>query len=234
MLTGPEDRSDTIWAPPQLLSKLPTDGLVEIKTIPSGRRTPDLPTAKSITFARVLTPRSVLKRYDDAVHEGLQRYFEDRQRLVRTGDVIGVAVPDISEDSMTTSSQPRYLEYFVVRQVASQPLKPLDEDFVASVSSRCRSGELGCWMDSRRTRVEVMGSEHLPPLPGSKSWWGIRESFRAICLMVHLLNFVSSSSQSIKPRASLRIYPPNTGCGAHANSCCSWRTRPDLGHRCTR
>lgn len=149
--------------------------MVEIKPIPSGRRTPDLPIAKSITFARILTPRSVLKRYDDAVHQALQRYFEDQQRLVRTGDTIGVAVPEISDDG-TSSAHSRYLEYFVIRQVASQPLKSLEEDFAASVSSRCRSGELGCWMDPRRTRVEVVGSEHSAALPGGKAWWGIRES----------------------------------------------------------
>lgn len=71
---------------------------------------------------------------------------------------------------------PHYLEYFVISKVTSQPIIPLEDDFTSSVSSRCRSGEFGCWMDPRRTRVEVVGSQNLLGLPGSKAWWDLRKS----------------------------------------------------------
>lgn len=107
---GSDPADHMIWISPQLLRCIlgprssnasnsnPTK--LNLQAIPSGRRTPALPIAKGITLARVLTPRTVTKQYDEAVHLGLQRYFETERpckRLVHNGDIIGIPVKRMSE-----------------------------------------------------------------------------------------------------------------------------------------
>lgn len=70
---------------------------------------------------------------------------------------------------------PLDLVYFVVTYMTYDPLSALETDFSTSVSSRCRAGELGCWVDSSLTKMTTQGLEHGRGISGSKSYWDIRK-----------------------------------------------------------
>jgi peroxin-6 len=76
---------------------------VVLTPIPSGHRLPALPSATSLTLARVASPQSLEKRFEPAFNRSLRAFFEDSRgkcrRLLRNGDVIAVSVPEIPVDT---------------------------------------------------------------------------------------------------------------------------------------
>jgi peroxin-6 len=72
--------------------------MILLHPIPSGHRTPALPVAKYITLARIATPWSVDKRYEDRFTRGLRSHFEREQgvgsRLIKQGDVVAVPISE--------------------------------------------------------------------------------------------------------------------------------------------
>lgn len=55
---------------------------------------PPLPTAASLTLARVASPHSVNKLYQPLFLEGLKEYFQSRKRVVKLGDLIAVGIEE--------------------------------------------------------------------------------------------------------------------------------------------
>jgi len=63
-----------------------------IQPSPFGQRTPPIPTAQSITVAKVASPVTTQRKYQPIILRALRKYFEGRRRLLRKGDLIAVAV----------------------------------------------------------------------------------------------------------------------------------------------
>ena len=162
-----------------------------------GARQPTLPTARTITLARIATTTGVDKRYERAWLKGLQSYFDpklrngedDSRRLVKRGDVISIPVwidkPIASDETLENAEGedseeaephvPTDLAYFIVTALSYEPLVPLDQDFRSSISSKARAGELGCWVDvgeKGETRMVLTGLERsrVARRAADKSW----------------------------------------------------------------
>jgi peroxin-6 len=149
---------------------------VTVSPTPFGARRPALPTARSMTVARVATAEGVDKRFERAWLAGLRKHFAQRDadgervtRLVRRGDVISVPVwadkplaegediednedADDDDDDDTPANalrnKPAALAYFIVTALSFDPLVPPEDDFSWSTGSKARAGELGCWVDA--------------------------------------------------------------------------------------
>lgn len=61
---------------------------------------PPLPTASSVTLARLASPASTNKLLQAQVVQSLRRWFDGGMRVLKVGDVIGVGVGefDVRED----------------------------------------------------------------------------------------------------------------------------------------
>lgn len=151
---------------------------------PFGARQPTLPTAKTITLARVATTEGADKRYERSWLKGIKASFVDDQTtagsssLVKRGDLIAIPIAigrilvdddeeaDESSDSGADSDSAvvanTSVAYFAVTSLSFDPLVPLEEDFEASTTSQARAGELGCWVDvgeEGQTRMVLTGME---------------------------------------------------------------------------
>jgi hypothetical protein len=65
-----------------------------------------------------------------------------------------------------------------------EPLLPLEEDFVSSISSRARAGEFGCWIDVEKTRMMTISVQHGKSIPGMDSWFGLGKLFNTCTRLV--------------------------------------------------
>ena len=63
---------------------------VTLHATPFGARRPSIPTAKTITIARIASPITTNRVYQAYFLQSLQEYFQDHPRLVKNGDVIVV------------------------------------------------------------------------------------------------------------------------------------------------
>lgn len=83
---------------PQLLHNITSDNPnapaheVSLRPSPFGSGKPAIPTARSVTIARVASPISTDRAYQPLFLRALQDYFKDTTRLVKQGDVITVAI----------------------------------------------------------------------------------------------------------------------------------------------
>lgn len=63
---------------------------VSLRSSPFGSRQPTIPVARSITIARVASPITVDRRYQNLCLSALKSYFETTRRLVKNGDIIAL------------------------------------------------------------------------------------------------------------------------------------------------
>jgi peroxin-6 len=68
---------------------------ISIQPCPFGQRTPPIPTAQSITVARVASPVTTQRKYQPIILRALRKYFDGERRLLTKGDLIAVPV-DVS------------------------------------------------------------------------------------------------------------------------------------------
>lgn len=68
---------------------------ISIQPCPFGQRTPPIPTAQSITVARVASPVTMQRKYQQILLRALRKYFDGKRRLLKKGDLIAVPV-DVS------------------------------------------------------------------------------------------------------------------------------------------
>ncbi|EAU88281.2 TER94-PB [Coprinopsis cinerea okayama7 len=155
---------------------------------PFGSHRPFIPTARAITIARVASPFSINKVYQDSFLAGLKAHFDQTQRLVKQGDIIAVPIeasrsrwvhdaddaasnPDsLGPLPLDSSSNKHTLVYFMITNVeydildTSSPSHPSPQDLYLGG----QMGELGCWVDPSVTRIMQTGIEHSRiPDPGS-------------------------------------------------------------------
>ena len=65
---------------------------IRLRSSPFGSRRPAIPTAKSLTIARIASPFSMDRAYQTAIFRALERYFKETIRLVKQGDIVALKV----------------------------------------------------------------------------------------------------------------------------------------------
>jgi len=94
--------SDTVFGPPTTIHLLPS---------PFGSYQPPIPTARTLTVARVASPLSINRAYQDLFLSSLKGYFEVARRLIKRGDVIGIPIDtDLSRSARKIDSGDHQIE----------------------------------------------------------------------------------------------------------------------------
>lgn len=65
---------------------------VHIRPSPFGSSNPAIPTARTVTVARVASPASINRQYQQLFLNSLKSYFDLGRRLVKPGDLLAVAI----------------------------------------------------------------------------------------------------------------------------------------------
>ncbi|RXW18100.1 hypothetical protein EST38_g7753 [Candolleomyces aberdarensis] len=183
-------KSGTLKASPVLLhnicgqdsSESPTqaDNAVKLRPSPFGSHRPFIPTARTITVARVASPLSISRQYQHAFLSGLKSYFEGARRLVKQGDLIAVAID--SDSSRWTQEKAEGesgdgelqlapidldghpnsngLVFFMITNVEYEILADNSGVDSQDMFLGSRMGELGCFVDPEVTRIVQAGLEH--------------------------------------------------------------------------
>jgi hypothetical protein len=90
------DFSGAIYTSPIIIFNLSKDGprqepqQVTLHATPFSSRRPTLPTARTVTIARVASPISTSRIFQSQFLESLQNHFQGRPRLLKQGDVIAL------------------------------------------------------------------------------------------------------------------------------------------------
>ncbi|VDB88628.1 unnamed protein product [Peniophora sp. CBMAI 1063] len=160
---------------------------VYLQPLPSSLRTRTLPTAQSVTIARVASKVSVNKLYQPLVLDALKAHFSSGRRLVRQGDLIVVrvdlqrahllsALPDgehlNSAAGSSANSNAEELVYFAVTNVDCRSQLNGHANGYSELSVGYGSGELGCWVDVQETRMVQTGVEHAR-VPDAAAYMGL-------------------------------------------------------------
>ncbi|KAI7944394.1 hypothetical protein MJO28_010089 [Puccinia striiformis f. sp. tritici] len=72
--------------------------------LPSHLSDPSLPTIRSLTLARLASPQALTKSYQPSFLCALKKYFENKLRVLRDGDIIAIAIDQ--DSARFTDSQP--------------------------------------------------------------------------------------------------------------------------------
>ena len=70
----------------------PQPPLLHIRSSPFGSFAPAIPIARSITIARVASPISTNRQYQQLFTESLKSYFEGTKRLLKQGDLVAISI----------------------------------------------------------------------------------------------------------------------------------------------
>lgn len=65
---------------------------ISVHPSPFGSGQPTIPTARSVTLARVASPLSVDRTYQPLFLQSLKTYFDSIPRLVKQGDIIAIGL----------------------------------------------------------------------------------------------------------------------------------------------
>ncbi|KAJ6611778.1 P-loop containing nucleoside triphosphate hydrolase protein [Mycena sp. CBHHK59/15] len=91
-------QSGTVRGPPILLHKY---------ALPFGSGRPAIPIAKAVTIARIASPISIDRTYQQSFLRSLKGYFNNRKRLVKQGDLIAVGIDSDAVGQNTDELEPR-------------------------------------------------------------------------------------------------------------------------------
>ncbi|KAJ3851183.1 AAA-domain-containing protein [Lentinula lateritia] len=161
---------------PVLLYNLIQGTLSSISLHPSpfGSREPSIPIAHSVTIARVASPLSINKAYQNSFLEALKTHFTLGKRLIKQGDIVVVGIDtdsitrqgDDSEIDLVnakfpaTPTRPNEVVFFMITNVEYKV--PPNDNSNPTVDTYFGStvGELGCWFDPDSTRMVQAGVDH--------------------------------------------------------------------------
>ncbi|GAA5840290.1 hypothetical protein JCM11251_006686 [Rhodosporidiobolus azoricus] len=191
--------SPSLYLPPPLLlnllgpasfSSAPTPSIL-LHSAPSVSPTlpPPLPTASSLTLARLASPHSVNKLYQPLFLDGLKEYFSSRRRVVKRGDVIAVAIEedrvrffgegkegaDEEIDLPALSSAPSAVVHFRITTLTVDPPSPrlsATDSSATELDFAIEQGKLGCVVDPKVTKLVQTGVER-GRVPDAAGWLGI-------------------------------------------------------------
>lgn len=65
---------------------------ISLHPSPFGSREPSIPIAHSVTVARVASPLSINKTYQNSFLEALKTHFTLGKRLIKQGDIVAVGI----------------------------------------------------------------------------------------------------------------------------------------------
>ncbi|KAF1949431.1 AAA-domain-containing protein [Byssothecium circinans] len=150
------------------------------------------PSAKEVTLLKLSTPLSSERLLQPSLFAALKDYFEQKRRIVKTGDLIGVAIDEYlgravfqnaNEDEPTSDellSRPRTGEgekYATAESHSPKVVTWFKIGNVTSSSTEPREGdELDMWggvvrVDAASTKMEMNGSEQgKTPAPLNSTW----------------------------------------------------------------
>lgn len=192
---------------PMLLHNLCPHGCRQLvlRVSPYGTRDPGVPTAKSITLARVASPFSVHRRYEPLFIDALHEYFGSSKRLVKGGDIIPLRINvDRSLDPHHTLRPGDFTRnvthncsdvpvYFVVRNVDYETVAVQTHGQPFSVS------HIGCFVDANVTKIIQVGVEQIR-VPDIYDYYELCwVSFRLFLLLA--LTFLSGHARVALPAA---------------------------------
>ncbi|OJD20897.1 hypothetical protein ACJ73_07766 [Blastomyces percursus] len=203
-------------------------GIVQSKS--SSSKTP--PVAKEVTLLKISTPLSMDRSLQPALFAGLKRHFESTQRLVKSGDLIGISVdegigktifsstkgPEPSEDDDVTAqlgfspasqSRPQNalrkvgVAWFRVSQVVSAPVEGL-----ATGSEDEQWGGVAV-IDTSSTRMVQAGSE-ISTIPGTlhngwEYWLGVKPLPKPCSDIGKSRSFVTEAPKMFVPAVQKRL-----------------------------
>ncbi|KAF5330107.1 hypothetical protein D9758_018140 [Tetrapyrgos nigripes] len=151
----------------------PSKSSLSLHPSPFGSREPVVPTARSVTIARIASPFSINRTYQSLFLQALKDYFWGKKSLVKKGDIIAVGIDtddvlrsqDSNQEDDVKESHPCFTErlnqtvFFMITNVEhdvflSESNLPLD------TYSGSTAGELGCWFDPQVTKMVQAGLEH--------------------------------------------------------------------------
>ncbi|GAA5839198.1 hypothetical protein JCM9279_002624 [Rhodotorula babjevae] len=224
--------------PPLLFNLLGPDALsasssASLHLLPAPRISPvlpaPLPTASSVTIARLASPLSVNKVFQPLFLEGLKEHFSRCTRAVKKGDVIAVGideerVPFAQEgkegaphedevDLPAAPTAPTAVVHFLVTSLSVEPpttSTAATGDF--DLDRQLEDGALGCFVDPKVTKLLQTGVER-GRVPDVAGWMGVAPSssvpltpdaFGTPTPGSRLLAFLLSS---LTPRASTYALP---------------------------
>ncbi|SCV73142.1 BQ2448_7067 [Microbotryum intermedium] len=175
---------------PTLLHTLPSKTVTLVPAPASPH--PSFPIACSVTVARVASPRSVHRAYQSLFLNGLKGFFQDRQRILKKGDVIavgicedmarfveGAAAEDEDEVELPASPNvPTAVVYFVITSLELSPPTEVRLDGGDELTELLELGAFGCHVDPRMTKLVQSGVEH-SLVPDVEGYLGIVDSSAA-------------------------------------------------------
>ncbi|KAJ4501694.1 P-loop containing nucleoside triphosphate hydrolase protein [Lentinula lateritia] len=161
---------------PVLLHNLIQETLSSISLHPSpfGSREPSIPIAHSVTVARVASPLSINKAYQNSFLEALKTHFTLGKRLIKQGDIVAVGIDTdsiarqgydseldlVNAKFPATPTRPNEVVFFMITNVEYKV--PPNDSSNPTVDTYFGStvGELGCWFDPDSTRMIQAGVDH--------------------------------------------------------------------------
>ncbi|GAA5891486.1 hypothetical protein JCM8208_007299 [Rhodotorula glutinis] len=229
----------TVHVPPSLLfnllgpDALSASSSPSLHLLPAPRISPilpaPLPTASSVTIARLASPLSVNKVFQPLFLEGLKEHFSRCTRAVKKGDVIAVGIDEERvrfaqegkegaphEDEVDLPAAPTAPTAVVHFLVTSLSVEPPTSSTAATgdfdLDRQLEDGALGCFVDPKVTKLLQTGVER-GRVPDVAGWMGVAPSpsvplvpdaFGTPTPGSRLLAFLLSS---LTPRASTYALP---------------------------
>jgi peroxin-6 len=167
-----------------------SSSLVTIQAGPFGAHRPTLPTASSVTVARVASPFSTNRIYQSLFLEALKEYFGHATRLVKQGDIIvvGINTDDIRRVQNTVeeseTSEAFNYESFDSAPRTNEVIFFIVTDVEAPSNAASGINGFGCWVDPKITRVAQTGVQN-SRVPDLGSYLGPGKSAGFLGLNIH-------------------------------------------------
>ncbi|KAJ3742031.1 AAA-domain-containing protein [Lentinula detonsa] len=168
-----------IYASPVLLHNLIgemrlSSRFISLYPTPFGSRGPSVPIARSVTIARIASPLSINKLYQNSFLDALKARFSRGKYLAKHGDLVAVEIDtnsiarrgDNAEDVLADAQFPatpksaNEVVFFMITNVeynvaSIDSSNPTTDTYFGSTA-----GELGCWFDPVSTRMIQAGIDH--------------------------------------------------------------------------
>ncbi|KAF9557670.1 AAA-domain-containing protein [Agrocybe pediades] len=159
-----------------------TPSPIHINPSPFGSATPAIPTAQSITIARVASPASTNRQYQPLFISSLKAFFETGRQLVKQGDILAVTI-DTDSSRVVSEHEDEFFGNTInpsrANEVVFFKVTNIEHNVVGSSRNQGQDlyagstmGELGCWVDASMTRMIQTGVEHCR-VPSVKSYLNI-------------------------------------------------------------
>ncbi|KAK4704294.1 peroxin-6, partial [Phenoliferia sp. Uapishka_3] len=136
---------------------------------------PVLPTATSVTVARIASPHTIHRAYLPLFLEGLKEHFQSRRRILKCGDLISVGIDeerarfsmvegggdddDVDFPTSLPFGQPTAVVFFKVTDLEVDPPRSLPSSS-QTWEERIAFGELGAYVDPSVTKMLQTGVVH--------------------------------------------------------------------------